>query len=50
MAVVLGLFGRTRAEDVICSVNGRRSLNTVDDMFIGLSIDPASLIAGINIK
>ncbi|KAJ8920301.1 hypothetical protein NQ315_011962 [Exocentrus adspersus] len=45
-------FHCTEAEEVeaFCSINGRKALHRVSDQFLSISIDPAVLVAGLNLS
>lgn len=49
MFVLLKVF-KIRSKEIICSINGRKSLNIVDKRFISFSIDPLIFFSGFNAR
>ncbi|KAI4461902.1 heparanase [Holotrichia oblita] len=42
-------FLRINAEELVCHINGKKSLNFLSDKFLSFTIDPAILLSGVNI-
>lgn len=39
-----------QCKDAICIINGKESLHVVDDKFLSFSVDPETLLKGLNTR
>lgn len=38
------------AEEAFCSVNGKKALHKLNEKFLSISVDPAVLLTGLNLR
>lgn len=38
------------SEETLCTINGRKAINVVNEKFLSITIDPAILLTGLNIR
>lgn len=38
------------SEETVCTINGRKAINVVNEKFLSITIDPAILLTGLNIR
>lgn len=50
MLIVFSLIIFTKTEDSFYTVNTKKSLHRVSEKFLSVSIDPAVLLAGANLR
>lgn len=52
--LIFTLVYRTSAADekneISCNINGKKAVNVVSEKFLSISIDPAVLLAGVNLR
>lgn len=48
--IVISLIVSTQTEDSFYTVNIKKSLHQVSEKFLSVSIDPAVLLAGVNLR